>query len=115
MKNNNKWKYITPSLLVILIGRYISSKYGGEANEKFVITILELVTIGLIVLIVYSTLKKHYGITMGLVAFLIPFIMCTIGLYINNLTLFNIGLVLVLIAFISVCIIVKIMYKNKNK
>ncbi len=70
---------------------------------------------GLMVLIVYYTLKKHYGITMGLVAFLIPFIMCAIGLYINNLTLFYVGLVLVLIVFISVCIIVKIMCKNKNK
>ncbi|WP_346895952.1 hypothetical protein [Clostridium sp. UBA7503] len=115
MKSNNKWRYITPSLLVILIGRYISSKYGGEANEKFTITILELVIMGLMVLIVYYTLKKHYGITMGLVAFLIPFIMCAIGLYINNLTLFYVGLVLVLIVFISVCIIVKIMCKNKNK
>ncbi|WP_346894003.1 hypothetical protein [Clostridium sp. UBA871] len=115
MKINNKWRYITPSLLVILIGRYISSKYGVEANEKFTITILELVILVCILGIIYFMMKKYYVIAIGVMAFLIPFIMCTIGLYINNLTLFYIGLVLVLIVFISVCIIVKVMCKNKNK
>lgn len=115
MKSNNKLKYIISSLLVILIGRYISEKYGQEANEKFTIIVLELVILGLMVIVIYLVAKKYYRFAIGLVALVIPFVMCAIGLYIKNLTLIIIGVILLIIVITVEYIILKKICKNKNK
>ncbi len=113
MKSNNKWIYIIPILLTMLLSRYISAKYGQEANDKFGLVIAGLVILIFTVGIVYLAIKKYYWISIGAIGVFIPIMMCIIGKYKGNESLWNIGGVLTLIVLFALFIISKNVFRNK--
>ncbi len=113
MRNKNKWVFITPALLIMVLSRYILAKYGQEANDKFGLVIAGLVILIFTVGIVYLAIKKYYWVSIGAIAVFIPIMMCIIGKYKGNESLWNIGGVLTLIVLFVLFIISNITFRNK--
>jgi uncharacterized membrane protein len=115
MKYNNKWLFITPALLIMVLSRYILEKYGSEANDKFGLVIAGLVIVMFTVGIVYFMVKKYYWISIGMGAIFIPLMMGLIGAHTGNQVLSDIGLLLVIMVMCGIYIFLKLHVKNKNK
>ena len=114
MKNNNKWLFITPALLIMVLSRYILEKYGSEANDKLGFLILGLVILFIIGGILYFVAKKYYLLSLGILTILIPFIIYYLGLYSKNEVFKTIGLVSLLLIMIVWYILLKLHVKNKK-
>lgn len=113
MKGKNKWIYVIPSLLVLLIGRYLRTKYGQDAHDKFGLIIAGLVILIFTVSIVYLVAKKYYMLSIGIVAVFIPLGIAIIGTYTGNIRLNYIGGLLTLIVMLGLYIYLKMYSKNK--
>lgn len=115
VKDNKKWLFITPALLIMVLSRYILAKYGSEANDKLGFLILGLVILFIICGILYFVIKKYYLLSLGILTILIPFVVYYVGLYSKNEVFKTIGVVALLLIIIGWCIFLKLYLKYKNK
>ncbi|WP_346920425.1 hypothetical protein [Clostridium sp. UBA7339] len=115
VKDNKKWLFITPALLIMVLSRYILAKYGSEANDKLGFLILGLVILFIICGILYFVMKKYYLLSLGILTILIPFVVYYVGLYSKNEVFKTIGVVALLLIIIGWCIFLKLYLKYKNK
>ncbi len=115
MRNKNKWLFITPALLTMLLSRYILEKYGQDANNKIGLIVICSVILLFIGGIIYFVIKKYYWLSIGLVTMIIPMIVCMIGVYQKNYPLMIKGLIALLLIMVGWYIFLSLYVKNKSK
>ncbi|WP_346917590.1 hypothetical protein [Clostridium sp.] len=115
MRNKNKWLFITPALLIMVLSRYILAKYGQDANNKIGFIVICSVLLLFIGGITYFFIKKYFWLSIGLVTMIIPMIVCIIGLYKENYPLMIKGLIALLLIMVGWYIFLRLYLKNKNK
>jgi len=115
VRNKNKWLFITPALLIMVLSRYILAKYGRDANNRIGLLVICSVIVLFIGGIIYFGVKKYFWLSIGLVTMIIPMIVCMIGVYKENYPLMIKGLIALLLIMVGWYIFLKLHLKNKNK
>ena len=106
MRKNSKFIGGILVLLTILFTRIMVSKY-GEKSRVIIITLALLISIIGLIGIIYT---KKYMIALGAFMMILPLVVMTIGIYLNNLYISGIGFLLI---FILIPIMIKVINIKK--
>ena len=112
---DNKWLFIIPGLLAMVIIRFLYGRYGDNfTNKVIVIVSIIIILLGLSGGI-YFLIKKYYWISLGIVTIFIPIILFTVGVYKGNENLTTLGLIALLLIMVGWYIFLRLYVKNKSK